>query len=146
MSSFTVTDHTEQAIAAMRAGSALAIRAATKEAKDGYAGWVAIKTGFTKASAYTVTSDASTYSQAVGRAQNIDPFRPVLDEVEHPTSELEGIVAVAAASAFYLENGTSRMGAQPAMAPALAAVRAHLPELLEKFMAQALKAVAIGES
>lgn len=134
-------DKTADVIKAIHAGTIVGMRRATKQVLDGYAGYVAIRTGFTKEAAYSVTSDASTYSQAVGRAQDIDPFRKVLPEVDHPTNDTEGIVADAAASAYFLEHGTSRMAAQPAMSPAAEAVRANLKDIMAEAVNTAIRKV-----
>ena len=133
-------NHLPQAMQALHDGLVLAIREATKGVRDGYAGYVAVDTGFTKASAYLVTSDQSTYSQAVGKAQRIDAFRRVQPEIEPPKSDTEGVAAAAAESAIFLEMGTSRMAAQPAMLPAAEAVRGKLSGIISKHVEKAINA------
>lgn len=144
MSEVTITrNRIPQVIAAIHAGTVAGVRAATKQVHDGYQAQVAVRTGATKSAAYTVTSEASTYRDAVAAAHDADETRHMLPEVEHPESDTEGIVADAAVNAIYLEMGTSRMAAQPAMHPALAAVRGKLPEIiaaeLNKAIAQATR-------
>lgn len=137
-------NHIPEAIKAIHDGTVLAIREATKKVSSDAAGWAPVDTGFLKSSNYYVTSDASTYGQAVGKAHGVDGFRTVTDEVAPPESDTEGIAAVAASYAPYVEYGTSRAAAQPFLHPAAEAMRDKLPGILAKGIAAALKDVVKG--
>jgi hypothetical protein len=134
-------NHLSDLLKAIHDGTVLGVREATKTVRDDYAGYVAVDTGFTKSAAYMVTSDTSTYGQAVGHAQSIDSFREVLPEIGPPDDDTTGIAADAAASAWFLEHGTSRMAAQPAMQPAAEAMRGKLHGIMAKNIARAVKGV-----
>lgn len=131
-----------QLLDAIHKGTVVGVREATKTVSKDAAGWAPIDTGFLKASNYYVTSDNSTYSNSVGQAQSIDAFREVLPEVDHPNDDTTGIAAVAASYAIFVEMGTSRMGAQPFMHPAAEAMRGKLANIMAKWIAEAIKAVA----
>lgn len=134
-------NHLPDLTKAIHAGTVLAIRLATNKVSKDAAGWAPVDTGFLKASNYWVASDTSNYGQAVGKAQSIDAFRPVLPEVDHPDDDATGIAAVAASYGEYIEYGTSKMGAQPFMHPAAEAMRGKLPSIIAEEIRNAIKAV-----
>lgn len=134
-------NHLPQLLQALHAGAVVGIRKATEQVSKDAAGWAPVDTGFLKSSCYYVTSDNSTYSSAVGKAQSIDSFRPVLPEVDHPEDDLSGVAAVAAGYGAYVEYGTGRMGAQPFLHPAAEAMRGKLPGIMATEMGKAIKRV-----
>lgn len=84
------------------------------------------RTGFTQSSVYVVTHDTSTYGQGIeGQGE-------MLPEIEHPDSPTEADVAVGAAHFQFLELGTSRMPAMPALVPAAEKVRPQFTEAMRR--------------
>ncbi len=94
----------------------------------------AVDTGFMKNSVYTVTVDSSDYS-----ADGID----ALPQVDAPPDDHTAYVGVGANYAVYVETGTSRMAAQPFMAPAAAHVEQGMAQAIAALIAAKLKSVAI---
>lgn len=84
------------------------------------------RTGFTQSSVYVVTRDTSTYGQDVEGAGEL------LSEIEHPDNPIEADVAVGAAHFVYLEMGTSRMPAMPALVPAAEKIRPQFDEAMRR--------------
>lgn len=89
---------------------------------DDFGGTCAIDTGFMASSGYIETKTKGTY------AAHTDGARPLLPEVEKPTSDQEAIAAIGATYAFYVEHGTRKMAAQPAFYPAVDRAYARMSE------------------
>lgn len=81
-----------------------------------------VDTGALKASIYTSTRRSSTYRDHTGDAFLANPDARIAPEVEAP-HRLEAVVAAPMEYAVYVELGTSKMGAQPFLGPAVEAVR-----------------------
>ncbi len=135
-------DNIEAVMRAIHDGTILGVREATKQVASDGSGWAPVDTSFLRESVYYVTSDLSTYSQAVGKAQSIDAFRKVLPEVDAPLSDTEGVAAVAASYGLPVELGTSRSGAQPYMTPAAEAMRGKLGDIVADSINKAIRSAA----
>lgn len=93
-----------------------------------------VDTGFLKNSVYSVTADSSDYS-----ADGVD----ALPQVDAPPDDQTAYVAVGASYGIYAELGTSRMAAQPFMAPAAASVEQGMAQGIAALIAAKLKSLAI---
>lgn len=131
-----------QAIKALHDGAAVGVRQVGGDVRQKATDDVPVDTGFTRGTVYQVTSDASTYWQATSQAQRIDEFRKLLAEVEIPQSDLEVIIAYAAASAIYVHEGTSRMGGRPWLQAALESMRGKAPATIGAAIDKAIRAAA----
>ncbi len=136
-------DHIPQAIQAIHNGTVVAVRRAAKQVRDDASQYAPRDTGYLSESVYTVTSDASTYGQATGKARSRADREP-LPEVNAPQSDTEGVVAVAAQYGTYVEHGTSRAGAQPYLTPAAEGMRGQLGTIVAQEINRAIKAALGG--
>lgn len=84
-----------------------------------YVATAARDTSFMVNSAYVVTADSSTYGHATPARKGAY----LLPEVERPDDKYTAIMAVGANYAEMVETGTVHMAAQPALYPAVDAVR-----------------------
>lgn len=99
-----------------------------------------VDTGFLRESIYTVTARGrgGRYRQAAKRAGK-RAQRDILPEVPNVTSELEAVVTAGAAYGGYVEEGTSRMAAQPYLKPAAEAVQADFIRKIEAVFEKAAR-------
>lgn len=106
---------------------------------EGYAKVNAVyDTGFMRNSIYAKNRRTSNYAKRVAEARAVNKDGPIMGESDTP-SEQSAIVAVAAEYGAYVEYGTSRMGAQPYMRPA---VDQHIPEITEAIAANLSDSIA----
>jgi len=89
---------------------------------DTYVATAPVDTGFMVSSAYTVTSENSTYGAT--SAPPGDSY--LLPEVDAPPDDFTAYAAVGANYAIYVEMGTYKMAAQPAFIPAVDAAADEL--------------------
>lgn len=120
-------DRIPEIIAELREQMAQAVEQTAHKVRESYATQAPEQTGFMASSAYVVTKDSSTYGK------DLEGSGDMLPEVEHPTSEMEALIAVAASYAAFQEYGTVHDPAQPAFHPAFDTASSFLQGLIESF-------------
>lgn len=116
---------TAEAIAAKRQQVGQVVRKAAFDVEANYKQSARRDTGAQVASAYTETSEGSTYSEAVSGAKEANPDVEILESVGPPPDELSAFVGVAVSYAIYneAEDGAMTAAVEAARGPFKQALR-----------------------
>jgi HK97 gp10 family phage protein len=99
-----------------------------------------VETGFMQSSTYTVTKSGSTYGQDIVDGK---PGSYLLPEVEKPSDDQTGIIAVGANYGAFVNYGTARMGAQPFFDQAVESGRSFFTEWMSDLESDIRKKVSV---
>lgn len=137
-------NHFPQIIQALEEAAKVAVRQVAQELTQDASSTAPYATGALAASHYYVASDVSTYAQAVGAAEGANDAAEMLPEVDHPDSETEATIAVAASYGVYVHDGTRHMGARPWLAQAAEGARGKVADTVAKVISDAISNAGIS--
>ena len=139
-----VINHFPAIIAALEEAAKVAVRQVAQDVTRDASSTSPYDTGALAASHYYVASDVSTYGQAVGAAEGANGEAKMLPEVDHPDSETEATVAVAASYGVYVHDGARGRAARPWLAQAAEGARGKVVDTVAKVISDAISKAGIN--
>jgi HK97 gp10 family phage protein len=120
-----VSEHLHVALAKIIKTAAFNIEARAKNE-------AVVDTGAMRAAIYTVTRNSSGYSSAAAQAESLQPGAPMQTEVPPPEKDTSAVVHAGMNYSVYVEYGTTKMAAQPFIAPAVAAEQPNFQQAIRR--------------